>query len=89
VDGESADRLAGELRDSARLDSPAIAAGPIAVTRLMLKAFGAATRTRQIAAALTRVTDITTQHATDRVQLGRPLGGVNHRGLNQISSGTE
>ena len=47
---------------------------PDRVTATDLIAIGAAMRTQQIAGALTRITEMTTQYAQDRVQFGRPLG---------------
>jgi acyl-CoA dehydrogenase len=52
----------------------AIAVSPTDATASDLIAIGAAMRTQQIAGALTRLTEMTTQYAQDRVQFGRPIG---------------
>jgi alkylation response protein AidB-like acyl-CoA dehydrogenase len=66
--------VAREPRDTVRFDGAAIAVAATAMTATNLMAIGAAMRTQQIAGALTRVTEMTTQYAQDRVQFGRPLG---------------
>jgi acyl-CoA dehydrogenase len=71
---EPGENVAREPRDTVRFAGPAIAAGPTGVTEASLFAIGAAMRTQQIAGALTRLTEMTTQYAQDRVQFGRPLG---------------
>jgi acyl-CoA dehydrogenase len=71
---EPGENVAREPRDTVRLDGFAVAAGPTKVTAPDLIAMGAAMRTLQIAGALIRVTEMTTQYAQDRVQFGRPLG---------------
>ncbi|PPQ36564.1 acyl-CoA dehydrogenase family protein [Rhodopila globiformis] len=71
---EPGENVAREPRDTVRFDGPAIAAARTAVTPSTLKALGAALRTQQIAGALTRLTDMTTQYAQERVQFGRPIG---------------
>jgi acyl-CoA dehydrogenase len=71
---EPGENVAREPRDTIRLNGAAIAAGPTTVTASDLIAVGAAMRTQQIAGALTRLTEMTTQYAQDRVQFGRPLG---------------
>jgi acyl-CoA dehydrogenase len=71
---EPGENIAREPRDTVHFDGPVIAAGPARVTASDLIAVGAAMRTQQIAGALTRLTEMTTQYAQDRVQFGRPLG---------------
>nr|WP_294509317.1 acyl-CoA dehydrogenase family protein [uncultured Rhodopila sp.] len=71
---EPGENVAREPRDTVRLNGPVIAAAPAAITQPALKALGAAMRTQQIAGALTRLTELTTQYAQDRVQFGRPIG---------------
>lgn len=68
------ENVAREPRDTVRFDGPAIAAAPGPVAPLTLRAVGAAMRAQQIAGALTRLTEMTTQYAMDRVQFGRPIG---------------
>jgi acyl-CoA dehydrogenase len=68
---EAGENVAREPRDTVRLDGMAIAVGTADVD---LMAAGAAMRTQQIAGALTRLTEMTTQYAQDRVQFGRPIG---------------
>jgi acyl-CoA dehydrogenase len=71
---EPGENIAREPRDTVWFDGPIIAAGPATMTEADLIAVGAAMRTQQIAGALTRLTEMTTQYAQDRVQFGRPLG---------------
>jgi acyl-CoA dehydrogenase len=71
---ETGENVAREPRDTVRLDGMAIAAGVTETTASDLIAVGAAMRTQQIAGALTRLTEMTTQYAMDRVQFGRPIG---------------
>jgi acyl-CoA dehydrogenase len=71
---EPGENVAREPRDTVRFDGPVIAAGPTRMTGADLIAIGAAMRTQQIAGALARLTEMTTQYAQDRVQFGRPLG---------------
>jgi acyl-CoA dehydrogenase len=71
---EPGENVAREPRDTVRFDGPVIAAARTAVTPSTLKALGAALRTQQIAGALTRLTEMTTQYAQERVQFGRPIG---------------
>ena len=68
------ENVAGEPRDTVHLDGPAVAAAPASDTQPALQASGAAMRTQQIAGALTRLTEMTTQYARERVQFGRPIG---------------
>ncbi|WP_158933008.1 acyl-CoA dehydrogenase family protein [Acidisphaera sp. S103] len=68
---EAGENVAREPRDTVRLDGVAIA---VATADVDLLAMGAAMRTQQIAGALTRLTEMTTQYAQDRVQFGRPIG---------------
>jgi acyl-CoA dehydrogenase len=71
---ETGENVAREPRDTVHLDGAVIAAGPTKTTASSLIAVGAAMRTQQIAGALTRLTEMTTQYAQDRVQFGRPIG---------------
>ena len=71
---EIGENVAREPRDSVWLDGMAIAAAQTDVTAADLIAVGAVARTQQIAGALTRLTEMTTQYAQDRVQFGRPIG---------------
>jgi acyl-CoA dehydrogenase len=71
---EPGENIAREPRDTVRLDGRVIAAGRTQTTASDLLAVGAAMRTQQIAGALTRLTEMTTQYAQDRVQFGRPIG---------------
>ena len=71
---EPGENVAREPRDTVRFDGPVIAIGPAAVDAAALIAVGAAMRTQQIAGALTRLAEMTTQYAQDRVQFGRPIG---------------
>ncbi len=71
---EPGENVAREPRDTVRFDGMAIAVGPTKVTASDLIGVGAAMRTQQIAGALTRLTEMTTQYAQDRVQFGRPIG---------------
>lgn len=71
---EAGENVAREPRDTVHLDGAAVGSGEIALTVADLIAAGAATRTQQIAGALTRLTEMTTQYAQDRVQFGRPIG---------------
>ncbi len=71
---EPGENVAREPRDTVRFDGEAIAVGETSITAGALIAVGAAMRTQQIAGALTRLTEMTTQYAQDRVQFGRPIG---------------
>jgi acyl-CoA dehydrogenase len=71
---ETGENVAREPRDTVRLNGAAIAVGATRTTAPQLIAVGAAMRTQQIAGALTRLTEMTTQYAQDRVQFGRPIG---------------
>ncbi|MGD0104209.1 MAG: acyl-CoA dehydrogenase family protein [Rhodopila sp.] len=71
---ETGENVAREPRDTVRVNGTAIAVGPTKATPSDLIAVGAAMRTQQIAGALTRLMEITTQYAQDRVQFGRPIG---------------
>lgn len=71
--GES---LAGEPRDRVSLDgvaARAVAAAP-GLDADALTTLGAAVRSVQMAGALERILNQSLQHATDRVQFGRPIG---------------
>jgi acyl-CoA dehydrogenase len=71
---EPGGNVAREPRDTVRFDGPVVTAASTSVNAATLKAVGAAMRTQQIAGALTRLTEMTTQYAQDRVQFGRPIG---------------
>ena len=71
---ERGENVAREPRDTVRLDGPALAVGATTATPADLIAVGAVMRTQQIAGALTRIIEMTTQYAQDRVQFGRPIG---------------
>jgi acyl-CoA dehydrogenase len=71
---EPGENVAREPRDTVRLDGAVLAAAPSGTTVRDLIAVGAAMRTQQIAGALTRLTEMTTQYAQERVQFGRPIG---------------
>ena len=71
---EPGENVAREPRDTVRFDGMVVSAAPTKRTAADLAAIGAAMRTQQMAGALTRITEMTTQYAQDRVQFGRPLG---------------
>lgn len=71
---EHGENVAREPRDTVQIDGAAVAVGTADVSESDLVAVGAAMRTQQIAGALTRLTEMTTQYAQDRVQFGRPIG---------------
>lgn len=71
---EPGENVAREPRNTVRLDGAVLAAASTTRTAIDLIAVGAAMRTQQIAGALTRLTEMTTQYAQDRVQFGRPIG---------------
>jgi len=71
---EPGENVAREPRNAVQLDGVTLAAARTEVTLPTLRAVGAAMRTQQIAGALTRLTEMTTQYACDRVQFGRPIG---------------
>jgi acyl-CoA dehydrogenase len=68
------ENIAREPRDTVHLDGIAIEVAQTRATQADLIGVGAAMRTQQIAGALTRLTEMTTQYAMDRVQFGRPIG---------------
>lgn len=71
---EPGENIAREPRDTVRFDGRVAAVGPAPIDAAGMIAIGAAMRTQQIAGALTRLTEMTTQYAQDRVQFGRPIG---------------
>ena len=71
---EAGENIAREPRDTLRVDGGVVAAAGSATTQGELIAVGAAMRTQQIAGALTRLTEMTTRYAQDRVQFGRAIG---------------
>jgi acyl-CoA dehydrogenase len=71
---EPGENVAKEPRDTVRLNGMALAAARSSTTVPQLRLVGAAMRAQQIAGALTRITDMTTEYAQTRVQFGRPLG---------------
>jgi alkylation response protein AidB-like acyl-CoA dehydrogenase len=77
VEGRS---LAGEPHDTVVLDGLPVEAGchapaPVELSFERLWARGALSRAALIAGALSRVRDLTVDHARDRVQFGRPILG--------------
>ncbi len=73
-DVEAGENVAREPRDTVQVKGGIVATGPAPITPEQLFAIGAAMRTQQIAGALTRVTEMTTQYAQDRIQFGKPIG---------------
>jgi acyl-CoA dehydrogenase len=71
---EPGENVAREPRDTVDLGGRTDATGDARLDRLELRAVGAALRAQQIAGALERVTEMTTQYALDRTQFGRPIG---------------
>jgi acyl-CoA dehydrogenase len=71
---EPGENVAREPRDSVTLGGRTESAGDARLDRQQLRAVGAALRAQQIAGALARVTEMTTQYALDRMQFGRPIG---------------
>ena len=71
---EPGENVAREPRDTVTLGGRTDATGDARLDRLQLRAVGAALRAQQIAGALERVTEMTTQYALDRTQFGRPIG---------------
>jgi acyl-CoA dehydrogenase len=69
------ENLAREPRDTVELGGRTDLAGGAKLDRLQLRALGAALRAQQIAGAMERITEMTTQYALDRTQFGRPIGG--------------
>ena len=70
---EPGENVAREPRDAVTLGGRTDLAGDARLDRLQLRAVGAALRAQQIAGALERVTEMTTQYALDRTQFGRPI----------------
>jgi acyl-CoA dehydrogenase len=68
------ENVAREPRDTVTLGGRTAATGDARLDRRQLRAVGAALRCQQIAGALGRVLEMTTQYALDRVQFGRPIG---------------
>ena len=71
---EPGENVAREPRDTVTLGGRTGQTGDARLDRQRLRAVGAALRAQQIAGALERVTDMTTQYAMDRTQFGRPIG---------------
>ncbi len=71
---EPGENIAREPRDTVVLGGRTDGAGTARLDWLQLRAVGAALRTQQIAGALERVLEMTTQYALDRTQFGRPIG---------------
>jgi alkylation response protein AidB-like acyl-CoA dehydrogenase len=71
---EPGENVAREPRDTVKLGGRTDQTGDARLDRLRLRAMGAALRAQQIAGALERVTEMTTQYALDRTQFGRPIG---------------
>lgn len=69
--------LAGEPRDSCRLEAVAIQPddfAPFPANELSLLQWGALIRSLQMAGAMRRVLELSVQYANERVQFGRPIG---------------
>ncbi len=68
--------VAREPRDTIGVNTtlPPDAVAPTAITRLQVRAVGAAMRTIMIAGVLDAITGMTVQYAQDRVQFGRSIG---------------
>ncbi|HVZ07039.1 acyl-CoA dehydrogenase family protein [Rhodopila sp.] len=71
---EAGENVAREPRNTVRVDGIAAAVAPTRRDPAWLRAVGAAMRTQQIAGAMTRLTEMTTEYAQGRVQFGRPIG---------------
>ena len=71
---EPGENVAREPRDTVTAGGRTDQSGDARIDRLQLRAVGAALRAQQIAGALERVLDMTTQYAMDRTQFGRPIG---------------
>jgi alkylation response protein AidB-like acyl-CoA dehydrogenase len=71
---EPGENVAREPRDTVKLGGRTDVVGDARLDRQQLRAVGAALRAQQIAGALERITEMTTQYALDRVQFGRPIG---------------
>jgi acyl-CoA dehydrogenase len=71
---EPGENVAREPRDLVTPGGRTDLSGDARLDRLQLRAVGAALRAQQIAGALERVLDMTTQYAMDRTQFGRPIG---------------
>jgi acyl-CoA dehydrogenase len=71
---EPGENVAREPRDTVKLGGRSDLSGDARLDRMQLRAVGAALRAQQIAGALERVTEMTTQYALDRTQFGRPIG---------------
>jgi acyl-CoA dehydrogenase len=70
---EPGQNVAQEPRDAVKLGGRTDATGDARLDRRQLRAVGAALRSQQIAGALERVLDMTTQYAQERTQFGRPI----------------
>jgi acyl-CoA dehydrogenase len=68
------ENVAREPRDSLQFDGATATVGPVGIGAAELRGIGAALRSQQMAGALVRLTEMTTQYAQDRVQFGRPIG---------------
>ena len=71
---EPGENVAREPRDTVTLGGRTDRSGEPGSIGCNLRAVGAALRAQQIAGALERVTEMTTQYALDRTQFGRPIG---------------
>ncbi|MGA3001752.1 MAG: acyl-CoA dehydrogenase family protein [Acetobacteraceae bacterium] len=71
---EPGENVAREPRNAVTLGGRTDQSGDARLDRLQLRAVGAALRAQQIAGALERVLDMTTQYAMERTQFGRPIG---------------
>jgi alkylation response protein AidB-like acyl-CoA dehydrogenase len=70
---EPGENAAREPRDTVTLGGRTDPTGDARLDRQHLRAVGAALRAQQIAGALERVLEMTTQYAMDRTQFGRPI----------------
>ena len=71
---ERGENVAQEPRDTVAAGGRTDQSGDARLDRLQLRAAGAVLRAQQIAGALERVLEMTTQYAMDRTQFGRPIG---------------
>jgi hypothetical protein len=71
---EPGENVAGEPRDTVTPGGRTDQTGDARLDCVQLRAVGAAIRAQQIAGALERVLEMTTQYAMDRTQFGRPIG---------------
>jgi acyl-CoA dehydrogenase len=65
--------LAGEPRDTVRLDAAPVVAGPVPIDLDKVRSRQALLRGAAVIGTLERIRDLTLSHARDRVQFGKPL----------------